>query len=185
MVLRPISGWVYAGAGDASRWTSLNGRFGASLESAVKLADSLRDAGLRWGLSRVASVTAGTGWACDRPSPETVGFCYAKLGPDANTGTLRSAWELLQRGAADAVWVRAPEAEFLLERTGAAPVALHTGARALPALTIDVDPQSMVTAVVVAAAIVELGLQCGPDGVEPERMAVKAKADAWQLEVRA
>lgn len=184
MGLRPISGWVYAGTGDVSPWTSLDGRFGASIESSVKLADALHDARARWGLSRVASVTAGKAWASNLPPSVGVGFCYAKLGPDADTGTLRSAWELLERGAADAVWVRAREAEFLVERTGDAPVALHCGARSPSPLTVDVDPHSMVTAVVVAAAIVELGLRCGPDGEEPERLAVQAQPDVWQLEVR-
>lgn len=183
MALRPISGWVYAGAGDVSRWASLDRRFVAPVESAVKLPDALRDARRRWGLSRVASITAGTSWAGDLPA-EKVGFCYAKLGPSADTGTLRSAWELLERGAADAVWVRTQEAEFLVERTGDGPVALHCGAGPASELRVDVDPRSMITAVVVGAAIVELGLRCGPAGVEPERLVVQAKPDVWQLEVR-
>ena len=183
MALRPISGWAYAGAGDVSRWASLDGRFGAPVESAVRLPDALRDARHRWGLSRVACLTAGTSWAPARP-PEEVGFSYAKLGPDADAGTLRSAWGMLERGAADAVWVRSQGAEFLLERTGDAPMALHPGERAPAELTVDVDPRSMITAIVVGAAIGELGLRCAPGGVEPARVSVRAKPGVWQLEVR-
>jgi len=183
MVLRPISGWAYAGAGDVSRWTSLDGRFGSPVESAVGLPDALSNARDRWGLPRVVCLTAGTSWVHD-PPPEKVGFCYAKLGPDADTGALRSAWELLERGAADAVWLRTQGAEFLVERTGDAPVALTPGSSSRSALTVDVDPRAMITGVVVGTAIVELGLRCGHGGVEPERVSVRAKPGTWRLELR-
>lgn len=183
MAPRPISGWVYAGKDDASRWASLESRFSAPLQSAVKLVDALHDARRRWGLSRVGSVASGTSWACEPPS-EDVGFSYSKLGQDAGTSVLRSAWELLERGAADAVWVRALEAEFLVERTGDGPVSLHCGERRQSDLTLDVDPRSAITAIVVSAAILELGLRCGPERVDPERLVVQAHPTAWQLEVR-
>ncbi len=183
MVLRPISGWAYAGAGDISDWTSLHSRFAGPVESAVGLPRALSDARHRWGLARVACLTAGTSWTHDLPT-ETVGFCYAKLGPHADMGALRSAWELLERGGADAVWVRAQGAEFLVERTGDAPVALSPDSTSRSELGIDVDPHAMITAVVVGAAIVELGLPCAPGGVDPERVSVRAKPSGWQLELR-
>ncbi|MBV1861017.1 MAG: hypothetical protein KUG77_21550 [Nannocystaceae bacterium] len=183
MVLRPISGWAYAGTGDVSPWTSLDARFDSPLESAVGLPAALRNARHRWGLARVACLTAGASWS-PKPPSETVGFHYAKLGPEANAGTLRSAWELLQRGAADAVWVRAQGAEFLVERTGEAPVTLHLGARPSSELVLDVEACSIVTAVVVGAAIVDLGLRCAAGGVEPERVSVRTPPAIWQLEVR-
>jgi len=182
MVLRPISGWSYAGADDVSCWASLDGRFGAPLDSGVGIRDALSNARQRWGLARVACLTAGTSWA-QEPPEDPVGFCYAKLGPGADRGAIRSAWECLERGAADAVWVRAMGAEFLVERTGDAPVGLRDSS-VRPELGIDVDPCAMITAVVVGAAIVELGLRCAPGGVEPERVSVRARPHNWQLELR-
>lgn len=184
MAPRPISGWAYAAAGDVSRWTSLDARFGAAVGSAMGLPDALREARHRWGHSRVACLSAGTSsWVPAEPT-EPIGFGYTKLGPDADAGTLRSAWELLGRGAADAVWIRAQGAEFLVERTGDAAVGLHPGGSAPSELTLDVHPRSMITAIVVGAAIAELGLRCGAGGVEPERVSVHTILNTWQLEVR-
>ncbi len=183
MAPRPISGWAYTGSGDASGWASLDGRFGAPVESATGIPDALCAARRRWGLSRVVSITAGTSWVLTRPQDQ-VGFGYTKLGPDADSGVLRSAWGLLERGVADAVWVRAQGGEFVLERTGVAPVTLHPGGGSPAEFALEVSPGSMITAVVIGAAIAELGLPCGPGGDEPERICVRTALGTWQVEVR-
>ncbi|MGH1344042.1 MAG: hypothetical protein ACRBN8_20960 [Nannocystales bacterium] len=183
MALRPISGWAYAGTGDVSGWASLDGQFSNRLGSDTGLANALDKARSRWGLARVGCLNAGASWGC-APPDSAVGFSYAKLGPDADAGTLRSAWALVERGVADAVWVRSPGAEFLVERTGDGPVGLSPGSVPRCDLALDVDARSLITAVVVGAAVIELGLRCAPGGTDPERVCVQAPQGTWQMELR-
>lgn len=183
MVRRPISGWTYAATGDTSPWTSIDRRFDAKAESAVGLCGALRTAKQRWGRARVACLSAATSWSHEQPA-EPVGFSYAKVGPGAESGVLRSAWGLLEHGAADAVWVRSQHAEFLVERTGESVVALHPGEHTSSDFLLEPEQRSVIMAIVVGAAIVELGLRCAPGAVEPERVSVRAKRNNWRLELR-
>lgn len=138
----------------------------------------------RWGHARVACLSAGAPWSCEGPT-EPVGFSYTKVGPDAESGLLRSAWGLLEHGAADAIWLRAQSAEFLVERTGDSAVALRCGEHGSSDLRLDPEQRSLLTTIVVGAAIVELGLRCAPGDVEPERVSVRTTFNDWQLELRA
>ena len=174
---RPITSWELVPTPDA-RWGSLHRAFSERLGSATAVDEALVAARRRWGSDRVAEVFV----AAEERSPSERGIVYGKAGPFASAGVLRSAWALLERGVVDAVLAVAEDSRLLVERAGASALRLQRDERAAE-LHIDAAPDTAVHGVLTAAAAVELGLDCGEGGLEPESAVVRCGRDVWRLEL--
>lgn len=182
MGTRPITGWAYE-PGATSPWAAaLHPALGAAATSEPSLDEALREAGSRWGASRVAAVVACMNWN----PPKVAGIGYATLGPTAREDVVHSAWSLIDLDVADAVVCTVDAGDWscslLLERTGSSQLQLHTESSD-PDVLLPQHPDEGLRAVVVAALAIERGIPCA-GGVEPDRIGVVLSRTRWMVEAR-
>ncbi len=184
MGMRPITGWAYE-PGATNPWaTALHPTFGVAATSEPPLDEALREAGSRWGASRVATVVARTTWGW----PKNAGLGYVSLGPSAREDVVHSAWSLIELDAADAV-VCTVDADswscsVLLERTGDSQLQLRSVSDDPDDVLLLEHPDEGLRALVVAAIAIERGIPCA-GGVEPDRIGVVLSGARWLVETRA